>query len=274
MTAYVPREYWTAVAKHHAATDETGIAPVMHPDAPLWFNRLIDAIQFRSIRRALSLANVARGARILDVGCGTGRWVRRYEQLGFQATGVDATLPMLTLARKRTAGPLVLGDASRLPFSPETFDCVSDVTVVQHIPTAQQQQVIGELARVLAPGGTMIWMELIRGEGAHIFPRKPDGWIEQAVVSGLTPIAWFPEEYLMIDRLFVRAARSIAGRRKSEHDIQSPAEPAAQWRRSWLHSAYWGIRHITIPISAWTEVLAEGIVPARLATHGVFVFRK
>src|SRR5215469_8362661 len=91
MDAYTPKDYWNKLAQDYAEVDETGLAPVMHPEAPAWFNELIDELQFRGVRRALSLVQLSVGASVFDVGCGTGRWIRRYGQMGFLATGLDAS---------------------------------------------------------------------------------------------------------------------------------------------------------------------------------------
>ena len=99
MTDYSPKEYWAGVAENFRSADLTGFAPVLHPDAPAWYNRLIDNLQFQAMRRALAIAQIPQGARFLDIGCGTGRWLRRYKERGFGAMGMDATLGMLrTLA--------------------------------------------------------------------------------------------------------------------------------------------------------------------------------
>jgi SAM-dependent methyltransferase len=191
MSGYSPKEYWAGIADDFRSADPSGIAPVLHPGAPAWFNQLIDKQQFHAIRRALALARIPPAARSLDVGCGTGRWVRRYEQLGFRAAGLDVTLGMLNTARQcGTDGLLVAGEAHRLPFSNGAFDFVSDVTVVQHIPTELQSAVIGEMMRVLKPKGHLLLFELIRGRGAHIFPRSPEDWIEQASSNGATLLGW------------------------------------------------------------------------------------
>ena len=181
MRIYSPKDYWANLAQKFASVDAEGLAPVLHPDSPSWFNHLIDDLQCRAVRRAVAVAAIPAGARILDVGCGTGRWVRRYQQLGFRVTGVDATLAMLHVARAHgTAAALIAGEAYRLPFADSRFDAVSDITVTQHIPTHLQRQALGEMMRVVRPGGHLILMELIRGQGAHIFPRKPQDWIEEA----------------------------------------------------------------------------------------------
>jgi ubiquinone/menaquinone biosynthesis C-methylase UbiE len=270
---YHPAEYWAGLAEKYDSADPDGFAPVLHPGAPDWFNRLIDSLQLRAMKRALGVANLAAGARILDVGCGTGRWLRRYRELGFRPVGVDRTPAMLELARRRdSATPLVAGEAHRLPFASAQFDCVSDVTVVQHIPSALQPVALAEMMRVLAPGGKLILMELIRGEGAHIFPRAPQDWIQKAAENGAKLLSWFGQEYLFLDRMFVRGVQVATGRAAGPANPQNPLPtlPKAGAARR----MYWTMRRMTAPFSAWTDSVVEKIVPGSLATHGVFVFQK
>jgi ubiquinone/menaquinone biosynthesis C-methylase UbiE len=275
MTAYSPKEYWTGVAEDFRSADATGFAPVLHPDAPAWFNRMIDGLQFRAVQRALAIAAVPHGARILDVGCGTGRWLRRYGAIGYQPTGLDATPAMLQIARQQgTVAPLIAGEAHRLPFTNATFDCVSDITVVQHIQPTLQSEALGEMLRVLKPGGKLILMELIRGKGAHIFPRSPQDWIQQAISRGAKQVAWFGQEFLLLDRAFTHVAQSIAGRNGSRTRDGALPDASVPHPITAARGAYWALRRITAPLSAWTDPIAERICPAAFATHGVFVFQK
>jgi ubiquinone/menaquinone biosynthesis C-methylase UbiE len=274
---YRAKEYWTALAQGASSTDVSAFAPVLHPHAPAWFNRLIDDLQFRAIRRALAIGGVHHGARMLDVGCGTGRWVRRYQELGLAPIGVDATLTMLRLARERgETVPLVAGEAGHLPFADEQFDVVSDITVIQHIPTSIQTHALNEMTRVLKTGGRLILMELIRGEGAHIFPRTAQGWIEQATSHGLKLCGWFGQEYALLDRLLVHTAQAITAKRGG-YPV-SATEILEKNHRRWPSSAtrrlFWALRHVTAPISAWTDPIVERICPREAATHGVFVLQK
>jgi SAM-dependent methyltransferase len=275
MNQYSPKEYWTDVAENFRSADGSGFAPVLHPGAPVWFNRLIDDLQFRAFRRALSLAALPPGSRILDVGCGTGRWVRRYLELGHRATGIDATPGMLRLARQQgTAAPLLAGEAFRLPFSDAVFDCVSDVTVVQHIPEAFQPTALAEMVRVLKPGGRLILFELIRGKDAHIFPHTPEDWIQQTSQCGTKLVGWFGQEFLAFDRLFAHFAHKFAGKSGSTSGDSAAPPMASPGRGSLSRRAYWGMRHITAPVSAWMDPAVEKLLPPRLATHAVFVFLK
>ena len=275
MKLYSPKEYWTGVAENSCADDPSGLAPVLYPDSPPWFNQRIDDLQVRAIRRVVTLAALPASTRILDVGCGTGRWLRRYQQLGFRATGVDATAGMLRLARERgTSAALTVGEAYRLPFRDATFDAVSDITVTQHIPASLQLAALAEMMRVIRPGGCLILMELIRGKDKHIFPRTAESWIESASSCGAKLIGWFGQEYLLLDRLFVRTSKSLASGNGNSASQRADSRLPAPWRSSISRRIYWGLRHITVPLASWAEPAIEMICPARVATHGVFFFRK
>lgn len=275
MTTYSPKEYWTGLAESDHSGDRSGFTAVLHPNAPAWFNCLIDELQFRALRRALAIAKIPPGSRALDVGCGTGRWVRRYEAIGFRTTGVDATAGMLRLARGRgTSAPLVVGEAFHLPFGDAAFDFVSDVTVVQHILPSLQPQALDEMMRVLRPGGRLILMELIRGKDAHVFSRPPRDWIEQVTSRGAHLVGWFGQEFLLLDRLFVSAVQYMTGKNGSRTGRGQLSAELAPPKASIARRLYWDMRHVTAPFSAWSDPIVEKVCPAQFATHGVFIFRK
>lgn len=275
MTDYSPKEYWAGVAEGFRSADSAGFAPVLHPGAPPWYNRLIDALQFRAMCRALVLARIQQGAHFLDVGCGTGRWLRRYQQFGFRAMGLDATLGMLHTARERgTAVPLVAGEAGRLPFPDSSFDAVSDVTVVQHIPLEFQPPALSEMLRVLKPGGRLILIEVIKGRSEHVFSREPHDWIQQVGLHGGILLGWFGQEYLFLDRLFVILAQKLRSSPASRGSVRTLPGNTTAAPPSFGRRAYWGARHLIAVLSGWADPLFEKIFPSRCATHGVFVFRK
>lgn len=279
---YTPKEYWTSLANRTGSSDVSGFAPILHPLAPPWFNQYIDDLQFRAVRRALALAALPPGARLLDVGCGTGRWVRRYRELGFSPMGVDATIGMLQVARQHgSSSPLSGGLAQNLPFSDAAFDCLSDITVVQHIPYEFQPVVFREMVRVLKPGGRMVLMEVIcradqgTKKDPHVFPKKPSDWISQVEQAGVCLIEWFGQEFLLADRLFVSLTQSLTGRKDNlVNRVQSSDGPSSGRESSLAKRIYWHLRHITVPVSVWSENATAKICPPSLATHGVFVFRK
>ena len=97
-------------------------------------------------------------AKILDVGCGTGEFVRRFAQLGGCGTliGVDLIEPHLEIARERCAhlggrARFEVGDAFELAFDDGEFDFVVNRHMLQSIP--RPEAIVDELLRVTQPGG-------------------------------------------------------------------------------------------------------------------------
>jgi SAM-dependent methyltransferase len=95
----------------------------------------------------------ARGARVLEVGCGTGLILGRLAHSAAEAIGLDVSPGMLGAARARGLS-VVLGSATSLPFSSASFDLVCSFKVLAHVPDIQQA--LREVARVTRPGGRMV----------------------------------------------------------------------------------------------------------------------
>jgi SAM-dependent methyltransferase len=274
---YSWKEYWEGLAASYGRTDAHCLSPVLHPDAPAWFNALIDRLQESAWRKGLQSCGLRDNSRVLDVGCGTGRWLRRYLQRNLVPVGVDATQGMLQLAAASGLEcQLVVGCAQNLPFGDGIFDLVSAVTVIQHINPVEQGDTLKEMARVLQPGGHLMLLELIRGQGPHIFSRRPSEWIEQASSAGLSLVGWRGQEYLVLDRVFVhivQAARDLAGKNAGPSlPGRTPLGKSTPVSTSRL--AYWAIRRCTCALSGWIEPIVQNVCPGEWATHALFIFKK
>lgn len=86
---------------------------------------------------------------VLDLGCGGG--TRFFAGLG-RTVGVDVSQASLREARALYAA-VARADALTLPFADESFDAVLSADLVGHIPPADKPRLIGEIRRVLRPGG-------------------------------------------------------------------------------------------------------------------------
>jgi ubiquinone/menaquinone biosynthesis C-methylase UbiE len=96
------------------------------------------------------------GARILDVGCGTGEYVRRANELGFSASGIEPAEAMRQAAIEKNPGSTILdGLATEIPFPDRTFDFVICIEVLRYLHGADNRQALREVYRVLKPGGTL-----------------------------------------------------------------------------------------------------------------------
>jgi SAM-dependent methyltransferase len=159
---YQPSAYWEERAQRFAG-EGAGLAAVCAYGMPEFYNQAIQLEQRLALRRWL---DVQPGTRVLDVGCGVGRWSRLLASRGAQVTGVDLSPTMIEQAQRRAAAAGVAGrcqfrvqDLSRLDVAGE-FDLVLGVTVLQHIldPELLRAAVRGMTAR-LAPGGRMVLLE-------------------------------------------------------------------------------------------------------------------
>ena len=148
----------------------------------------------------LALAGAA-SPRVLDLCCGSGDLCFLAEDRGAgSVTGADFTLPMLAVARRRAAagagrGRFAQADALALPFADATFDVVTISYGLRNI--ADIPRALGEMRRVLAPGGRAVVLDF----------GKPDNAAARALYRGLLrtmmpAIGWLfhgdPETYLYI----------------------------------------------------------------------------
>ena len=116
-------------------------------------------------RHALALLDVREGAHLLDVGCGTGDDARSLARMvgpTGRVVGVDASITMITEARKRDEGPHVpvafsQGDAHQLDFLDWTFDGCRAERVLQHL--ADPRLAVAEMVRVARPGAPIVLVE-------------------------------------------------------------------------------------------------------------------
>jgi SAM-dependent methyltransferase len=111
--------------------------------------------RFEGIATALrSLAQDVSAARILEVGCGTGRWLAELLPVAREIYGIDLSPGMLQQARQRLESlTLICGHASYLPFPASVFDLIFCVNAFHHFP--QPRDFISEARRLLRPGGAL-----------------------------------------------------------------------------------------------------------------------
>lgn len=95
--------------------------------------------------------------RVLDLGCGFGRHLAALREHGLDAWGLDRSLPLLLHADPTLRGRIVRGDFRALPFRPRTFGAVVMLfSSFGYFDDVENARVIGEIARVLAPGGLVV----------------------------------------------------------------------------------------------------------------------
>ena len=160
-------QYQTAIAKACAYT-ETYAANPQFRKYWLGFNeesRNSRAQQLRAWGTLMSIVtDTLEKWRILDIGCGDGRWLRTFLEYGAHPEdcyGVDISDARFDIGRLRN--PLISlqkTDGITLPFDDATFDLVTQFVCFSCFPSQElRQTVANEICRVVKPGGYVFWWD-------------------------------------------------------------------------------------------------------------------
>jgi 2-polyprenyl-6-hydroxyphenyl methylase/3-demethylubiquinone-9 3-methyltransferase len=204
-----------------------------------------DDARLVAIRRALGPLD---GLRVLDLGCGKGRFARRLAQGGAKVVGLDVSRGMLEAAAG--AGlPCLVASARRLPFPDRAFDAVVAVEVFEHLGAIGTA--LDEARRVLRPGGRLV---LIDKNAGSLNARRP--WLPNLAVKWLDErrgLWMYPGRGPVRERWFWPAAlrRAIAARFGSA-GVEFLLGPEESRRR--VFRAFPAARVLTL----WTAVAPGG----------------
>jgi SAM-dependent methyltransferase len=124
--------------------------------------------------------------KVLEVGCGSGRWLDELQPLTPHIYGLDFSFGMLSQARRRNNTALLMrGTAMQLPFESSIFDLVFCINALHHFD--QPQNFIAESHRLLKHGGALIII--------NIDPRAIQTWFVYDYFDGTreTDLQRFPK---------------------------------------------------------------------------------
>jgi ubiquinone/menaquinone biosynthesis C-methylase UbiE len=160
------------------------------------------------LRSLISRSGIDGDSRVLEVGCGTGNYIRALQDaVGCSCWAIDPSEEMLAAARDRCASVnFHAGRAEQLDFEPAFFDLVFSVDVIHHVDDHAAH--FGEVQRVLRPGGRVCTV-------------TDSGWI----IRNREPLAVYFPETVEVDlrrypRLTVlRALMQGAGFRHIEEEL-------------------------------------------------------
>lgn len=167
--------------------------------------------------------------KVLDVACGTGDMVvellRTRHAASLQVTGVDLSEEMLAIAkRKAPQAEYRLADAEHLPFGDASFDAVTCAFGIRNF--VHLEQGLGEMVRVLKPGGRMAILELATPDNPfirffyNIYTRRIIPWLGSRIAGNReaytylpSSIERFPKGAAMVDKLKAAGGRTVEHRK-------------------------------------------------------------
>ena len=115
--------------------------------------RLIEELELGVLRRVIR----STPGRVLEIGCGTGIFLKHLQDTGRMLHGLDYTSGMLRVAQHKlghTSVRLVRGDAQTLPYASDSFSVVYSFKVLAHLPHIDWA--LTEIQRVLRPDGIAV----------------------------------------------------------------------------------------------------------------------
>ncbi|MBV9734871.1 MAG: class I SAM-dependent methyltransferase [Acidisphaera sp.] len=157
-------------------------------------------------RRAVVAVNALPGARVLEVGVGTGLALPHYSRAK-RITGIDLSDEMLARARERVAEQslghveaLQVMDAEATCFADAAFDIAVAMFVASVVP--HPRRLLAEMRRVVRPGGHILLVNHFAAE------RGPRWWAERALAPASRALGWHPD--FAMDALFAPEDRAHA----------------------------------------------------------------
>jgi SAM-dependent methyltransferase len=146
--------------------------------AEAWLSAMSDQGDWARIgvldRVMIERVSLASPPRMLDVGCGEGRFARLVAGPGRRITGIDPTRALVEAARRRDpGGDYHVGGAESLPFVDSSFDLV--VSYLSLIDIEGLEAAVAEIARVLAPGGKLLLANLASHNSAGRWLKDESG---------------------------------------------------------------------------------------------------
>jgi len=149
-------DYWKRI--HNSTEDD--LASVCFPGKPHYFNRFFDRVQKYSLEKYFKNVKISfEGKKLLDIGCGRGRWLSFYEKR-YKAvvTGIDLSRRAVETCRRKGFNAF-RGSIIQLPFRDGCFDYINSITVLLHLPYVLKENAIAEISRVVRPKGKAILIE-------------------------------------------------------------------------------------------------------------------
>lgn len=182
------------------------------------------------------------GKRLVDVGCGTGRWMEYATRRGAHVIGIDAVQEMLLRAAGRPGlkGGLVRGDAAQLPLPSGITDLVLCSFTIAYLPSLQGAA--AEMARVARPGARILvtdlhpdavaagWTRSFRQAG-QVYDVDHRSYREGELIDAFTLMGLKLEHSASLH--FGEPQREVFRRAGREHAFDDVCRTPAVWITSW-----------------------------------------
>ncbi len=163
--------------------DDAHSATAIERGRPSYSWRFGQDRRLEMVRRFVPL----EGARVLDIGCGIGTYVRRFRQYTEDVHGVDVEAERVAEASIKLPN-IHLAPSEALPFPDDHFDVIFSNEVIEHVD--DDRKTISEAVRVTRPGGTIV---IFAPNRLYLFETHGAYFGKRYVFGNIPLVNWLPD---------------------------------------------------------------------------------
>ena len=231
---YDARAYWEERAKKYGSSSRGWKAIALAAGEDYYFKHVhtIDK------RATLDFIHIHEGMKVLDVGCGIGRWSMEFARRGAEVTGVDISEEMVRLAgdnmrREGLKGSFSVNSIDEMDFPDNSFDLLHCSSVLMHVTDPDKfKKCCSNMVRVVRPGGHILLKELAPGKewktepGGHMVGRTYKEYCDTFTSEGTFLVKEAGAHlWARVDRVYDSIAiRIVSMLRRRVHSIDDSTE--------------------------------------------------
>jgi len=146
-------------------------ANIAQCEREFWWYRGMEQILFGILDPIVKGQRSRAIARVVEAGCGTGYMATRLEErYGWRMFPTDLQHEGLLYGLQQGVQRMAQAEIGALPFADNSFDAAVSFDVMVYVPRGREEPIIGELFRVIAPGGLLVLrtaaLEILRSRHA------------------------------------------------------------------------------------------------------------
>ena len=144
-----------------------------------WYDQLFEPMNGGLRKLGMKLYPPREGMKVLDVGCGTGIHLERYQKAGCEVYGIDPSGAMLEVAWPRLGAGAKLhqGSATEMPYEDGQFDLAMCMLALHEMGPDIRAGVVKEMKRVVGDAGRILWIDFHTGPVSGIQGRLTQAFI-------------------------------------------------------------------------------------------------
>lgn len=154
-------EYWDNRAQEYGGS-HNGFKAICSYGSPYFYNKYIDLIHKKVFYKMLDSVDI-KNKKVLDLGCGVGRWCRILAQKEAKVTGADISKEMIKIAGMSVDKNVNFLNApiAGIGLPADSFDLITCITVLQHITDEKEfKKSVANMVRLINKNGRIFILEV------------------------------------------------------------------------------------------------------------------